>query len=64
VSLQNPSHAEDRARALAFARSGDYENWQAICRKMLFDGWGVEIFSEAAFTAELDAICAQARADS
>jgi hypothetical protein len=63
VSLQNPSDAEDRACALTLARSGDYENWQGICRKMLFDGWGIEIFNESAFTHEIDTICARARAD-
>jgi hypothetical protein len=55
--------AEDRVRATLLARSGKYENWQAVCRKMLFDGWGVEIFNEAAFTAELDAICAREQAN-
>jgi hypothetical protein len=38
------SHAEERKRAIALASSGAYENWHAVCRKMLFDGWDVEIF--------------------
>jgi hypothetical protein len=52
----------DCERALTLARSGDYEDWQAICRKMLFDGWGVDIFNESAFTYELDRVCETARA--
>jgi hypothetical protein len=59
VSHQKPPHAEDRARALMLARSGNYENWQAVCRKMLFDGCSIEIFSESAFTHGIDTICAR-----
>lgn len=55
------SFSEDRERALTLARSGQYDDWQAICRKMLFDGWGVAIFNEVAFTRELEATCQRAK---
>jgi hypothetical protein len=56
------AYTNARERALELARSGAYEDWHAVFRKMLFDGWGIEIFSETAFTVELDAVCARTRA--
>ena len=56
------TYSYDRERALTLARSGDYEDWQAICRKMMFEGWGGEVFNESAFTYELDRACETARA--
>jgi hypothetical protein len=53
------TYAEGRERALRLARTGNYEDWHAVCRKMLYDGWGIEIFNEAAFTAEIDTLCAR-----
>jgi hypothetical protein len=62
MSVQSTSrHSDDREQALTLARGGGYEDWRAVCRKMLFDGWGVEVFNETAFTAELNAICARER---
>ena len=58
---ETSTYEKDRTRALELAQSGAYEDWRAICRKMLFDGLGIEIFSEAAFTLELDAICRRER---
>jgi hypothetical protein len=62
MPLQGTAYSEDRERALTLARSGDYEDWRAVCRKMLFDGWGVEVFNESAFTNEIDRICAREHA--
>ena len=56
------TYADDRERALTLARSGDYEDWHAVCRKMLFDGGGIAIFNEVAFTNQVDLACAAARA--
>ena len=61
MSVQSSPYSEDRERALNLARSGGYEDWRAVCRKMLFDGWGMQIFNEQAFTREIDLICARER---
>ena len=57
------TYSDDRNRALMLARSGAYDGWRAICTKMLFDGWRIEVFNETAFTNELEAICSRERAD-
>ena len=60
------SHTEpfsyDRERALNLAKSGDYKDWVAICRKMQFEGWGIEIFDDVMFTEDLDLACSIWRA--
>jgi hypothetical protein len=53
------SHAEERERAIALATSGAYNDWHAVCRKMLFDGWDVEIFMDTDFISGIDRICAE-----
>jgi hypothetical protein len=40
---------DDRERALTLARSGDYVNWQGVCRRMMFDGFEVTAFTDEAF---------------
>jgi hypothetical protein len=54
-------HAADRARALELAHTGQHEDWHAVCRKMVFEGYGIEIFNETAFTEEIDLICHRER---
>jgi hypothetical protein len=54
-------HAADRARALELAQTGEYEDWHGVCRKMVFEGYGIEIFNETAFTDEIDLICERER---
>ena len=60
--MSDTPHSYDRDRALTLAKSGDYEDWQAICRKMLFEGWGIQIFDDAAFTQDLNLACSISRA--
>jgi hypothetical protein len=43
------------------ARSGQYADWHAVCRKMLFDGYAVEIFEDRGIADEIDDLCAKAR---
>jgi hypothetical protein len=56
------TNTEHRERAQTFARSGEYEDWRAVYAKMIFDGRGIDIFAEGAFTDEIDAVCTSARA--
>jgi hypothetical protein len=53
----------ERAQQIAktLASSGQYEDWRAIFRKMLFDGAIVSVVEDPRFTAELDRICAESR---
>ena len=61
MSAQSSPYSVDRERALSLARSGCYEDWRAVCRKMVFDGWAIDVFNEHAFSQEIDLICARER---
>ena len=63
MSLQRETHySEDRERALTLAKTGDYAGWPAVCRKMLFDGWPIDMFNDVAFTEDVDLACSSSRA--
>lgn len=53
------SHAAARERAITLATSGAYPDWHSVCRKMLFDGRDVEMFTETNFIDGIDRICAE-----
>lgn len=49
-------------RARALASSGNYQDWRAVLRKLLFDGYSIALFqANPGFIQQVSRICAESR---
>jgi len=61
--MDSPDYARLIAIAKSHAETGQYLDWEAVRRRMLFDGWpgANDLFERLMIQADIDAICKRAR---